>query len=247
MGVTRGGKGEIWRAMGDEPTNDPRHAAARPAGASRLFNVPPVVALTALALAALFVASAVAPRTVLWLMGGAPGLSPMKLFAGPAANGGVIAWLSPLFTHMLMHANLAHLLFNGLWLIVFGTPVARRFQDSVRFLSYFALAGVAGGLFFSVFHPNDPTILVGASGGVTGLLGGVVRFAFQNPGEPYRRTLPLFSQPVLIWSVVVILLNASVAVVGPGFGASGADVAWQAHIGGFLFGLIAFPLFDRRA
>lgn len=233
--------------MNEGPTNNSRQAPPIAARASRLFNVPPVVGVTAAALAAIFALTAVAPRAVLWLTGGAPGLSPVKLFAGPAASNGVIGWLSPLVTHMLMHANLTHLLFNGLWLIVFGTPVARRFNSPLRFLSFFALSGAAGGIFFSALHANDPTILVGASGGVTGLLGGVVRFAFQNPAVGYRRTLPLLDGSVLTWSIVVILLNASVAVVGPGFGASGADVAWQAHIGGYLFGLIAFPLFDRRA
>jgi membrane associated rhomboid family serine protease len=233
--------------MSEEPVTNPREAAPLPARASRLFNVPPVVAATTAALAAVFVIAAVWPRAALWLTGGSPGLSPIRFFAGPAANGGFFPWLSPLVSHMLLHANLAHLLFNSLWLIVFGTPLARRFDDPVRFLLFFALCGAAGGVFFSAFHAADPTILIGASGGVTGLLGGVVRFAFQHPRAPYQRTLPLFSQPVLIWSVAVILLNASVAVVGPGFGASGADVAWQAHIGGYLFGLIAFPLFDRRA
>lgn len=233
--------------MSEQPPLNPRQAGPISPRPARLFNVPPVVAATALTLTAFFAASAVAPRTVLWLMGGAPGLSPLKLFAGPAASGGMVAWLSPLFTHILMHANLAHLLFNGLWLVVFGTPVARRFQDPARFLAYFAFAGAAGGLFFAAFHSNDPTVLVGASGGVTGLLGGAVRFAFQDPRKPDRRTLPLLDRSVLAWSVVVILLNASVAVVGPGFGANGAEVAWQAHIGGFLFGLIAFPLFDRKA
>lgn len=232
-------------AMGEEPAQDPQQAPSS-TRAVRLFNVPTVVAATAAALAALFIAAAILPRAVLWLMGGSPGLSPIGLFAGPAASGGVIGWLSPLFTHMLMHANLAHLLFNGLWLIVFGTPVARRFRDSVRFLSYFALSGVAGGVFFSAFHQNEPTILIGASGGVTGLLGGVVRFALQNPTGVQARPLPLLDRSVLTWSAVIIALNASVAVFGPGFGAEGADVAWQAHIGGYLFGLIAFPLFDRR-
>jgi membrane associated rhomboid family serine protease len=232
--------------MGEQPPEDLRQTAPG-SRAGQLFNVPPVVAATAAVLAALFVAAAIAPRPVLWLLGGSPGLAPTALFAGPSASGGVIGWILPLFTHMLMHANLAHLLFNGLWLIVFGTPIARRFHDPLRFLTYFALSGAAGGLFYAALHQNDPTFLVGASGGVTGLLGGVVRFAFQDPRKPFKRTLALVDQPVVIWSVVVILLNASVAVVGPGFGAEGADVAWQAHIGGYLFGLIAFPLFDRRA
>ncbi len=226
-------------------------APRRREDAVRLFNVPPVVAYTALALAAVFAAFSVAPRAVIWFLGGSPGLSPARFFAGPTWNGvgdgGIVAWLAPLFTHILVHASLAHLLFNSLWFVVFGTPVARRLGNAPLFLLFFALSGAAGALFFSAFHASDPTILVGASGGVTGLLGGLVRFAFQNPavGSIVHR-VPLMDRSVLIWSAVVIAINASVAVVGPGFGADGVDVAWQAHVGGYLFGLIAFPLFDRR-
>jgi len=216
--------------------------------ASWLFNVPPVVAFTFGALAAFFFASMIVPRAVLWLLGGAPGFSSMRFFAGPAASGGIIAWASPLVSHMLMHANIQHLLFNSLWLVVFGAPLARRFDSPARFLIFFALCGAAGALFYGLFHLRDPAILVGASGGVSGLLGGLVRFAFQNParGTPFRHRVPLTDASVIAWSSAVLIINASVAFVGTGFGASGADVAWEAHIGGYLFGLIAFPLFDRR-
>lgn len=232
--------------MSDD-TGDSGAAAPSPR-ASRLFNVPPVVAACAAVLAAFYVAAIVAPRLVLWLAGGAPGFSPARFFAGPAASGGVINWLSPLFTHMLMHANLPHLLFNSLWLVVFGAPLARRLRSAARFLVFFALCGAAGAIVYALFNANDHAILVGASGGVTGLLGGIVRFAFQNPprGVAPRHRVPLSDNSVIAWSSAVLVINASVAFIGPGFGAGEADVAWQAHIGGYLFGLFAFPLFDRR-
>lgn len=227
---------------GDSGQAAPAHRA------SKLFNVPPVVAATAAVLAAFYVASIAAPRLVLWLAGGAPGFSPVRFFAGPAASGGVVNWLSPLFTHMLMHANIAHLLFNTLWLIVFGAPLARRLRSTARFLGFFALCGAAGAIAYAMANANDLAILVGASGGVTGLLGGLVRFAFQNParGAAARHRVPLSDSSVIAWSSAVLVINASVAFIGPGFGAGEADVAWQAHIGGYLFGLLAFPLFDRR-
>lgn len=216
--------------------------------ASWLFNVPAVVAVTAAVLAAFFVASIVAPRAVLWLVGGAPGFSPTRFFAGPAASGGIVAWASPLFTHMLMHATIAHLLFNTLWLVVFGAPLARRLDSAPRFLVFLALCGAAGAIVYAFSNARDYAILVGASGGVTGLLGGLVRFAFQNPGRgvALRHRVPLLDSSVIAWSSAVVVINASVAFVGPGFGAGDSDVAWQAHLGGYFFGLLAFPLFDRR-
>lgn len=227
------------------------HSNGRGLGAAEgaLFNVPMVVGVVAALLAAIYFLSKVAPETVLALTGGRYGLSPALLFAGPAANGGVVPMLAPLFSHMLIHATLAHLLFNLLWFVVFGSPLARRLRSAWRFLVFFALSGAAGGAFFSLFHATDPTVLVGASGGVTGFLGALVRFAFaggQGLPPEERPLAPLFHPSVLTWSVVVILLNASVAIFGPGFGVGDADVAWQAHVGGYLFGLVAFPLFDRR-
>jgi membrane associated rhomboid family serine protease len=227
----------------------PGRARRTMAAEGALLNIPPIVAVVSLVLAAVYFASKIAPELVLALTGGRFGLSPALLFAGPEANGGVIPMIAPLFSHMLIHATLAHLLFNLLWFMIFGSPLARRFQSAGRFLSFFALGGAAGGVFFSIFHANDPTVLIGASGGVTGLLGGLVRFAFiSDPLLPpeYRPVAPLLHPSVLAWSAVVIVINASVAFFGPGFGVGDADVAWQAHVGGFLFGLVAFPLFDRQ-
>jgi membrane associated rhomboid family serine protease len=246
MGIWSGLRGPDGGRMGENDSRPPILAPSQ--RAAWLFNVPPVVAFTTAVLAFFFIASVIAPRAVLWFAGGAPGFSPLRFFAGPPASGGVILWASPLVSHMLMHANVAHLLFNSLWLIVFGAPLARRLRSPARFLAFFALCGAAGALFYGLFHLRDTAILIGASGGVTGLLGGLVRFAFQNPpwGVPPLHRVPLNDRSVIAWSSAVIVINASVAFVGAGFGAAGADVAWEAHIGGYLFGLVAFPLFDRR-
>ena len=91
--------------------------------------------------------------------------------------------------------------------------------------------------------------LIGASGGVSGLLGGLVRFAFHRPlsrPSTAKGVLPLTDRSVLIWSAVVVAMNASIAIFGAGVGAQEGDIAWQAHVGGYLFGLAAFPLFDPK-
>jgi membrane associated rhomboid family serine protease len=211
---------------------------------SRSFfgHVPPSVAIFAIVLTGVYAALEAAPDAIAVWANERFGLSPERLFAGADAPGGLLGALAPLLTHMLIHASLPHLLFNLLWLLVFGAPVARRLRSAGRFGLFFALSGAAGGLFFSIFHPNDATLLVGASGGITGLLGGVVRFAFHPSGT----ILPLRDRSVLTWTALVILLNATIPVIGPPLAAGEAPIAWQAHIGGFLFGLLAFPLFDRK-
>lgn len=222
---------------------------AAPAPRGFFGHIPSPVAVLASVLAVIFVAVALAPLQLENAIGERFGLSPLRLIAGPAASGGVLWLIAPLFTHILLHATIAHLLFNLLWLLVFGTPIARRFGSAWRFYLFFALSGAAGGLFFSLFHFADPTLLIGASGGITGLLGGLVRFAFHRPDSRPASpggVLALTDRSVLTWSAVVIVMNASVAILGPSVGAGEADIAWQAHVGGYLFGLLAFPLFDPK-
>lgn len=223
---------------------------ARPAPSDRGFfgNVPPAVTTLAGLLALIYAGMAFAPATLSDFVGERFGFSPERLVAA-SSNSGDAGWaVATLFTHALLHASFPHLLFNGLWLFVFGSPIARRL-GATGFVLFFFFCAAAGALFFAAFHLNDATLLIGASGGITGLLGGLVRFAFHRPHskpESARGVLPLRDRSVLTWAAVVVLMNASVAIFGPGVGAGDADIAWQAHVGGFLFGLVAFPLFDRR-
>lgn len=219
-------------------------------GSAFFGNVPATVGVLASILTLVFFALLLAPAGVEFAVGDRFGLSPPRLAAGGAGEGGWLWAIAPLFTHAFIHATGPHLLFNLLWLFVFGTPVALRFHSPARFLLFFGFCSAAGGVFFALFHLNDATLLVGASGGITGLLGGLVRFAFHRPfSKPAsaKGVLPLTDRSVLIWSAVVIAMNASIAIFGPGVGAREADIAWQAHVGGYLFGLLAFPLFDPRA
>ncbi len=212
-------------------------------------DIPPTVIALSTVLILAFLALWIAPASVDYAVSERLGLSPARLAAGGAGPGGWFWSIAPLFTHAVIHATGPHLLFNLLWLVVFGAPVARRFDSPLRFLAFFALCCAAGGAFFALFHWNDPTLLVGASGGITGLLGAVVRFAFHRPASKPaspKGVLPLTDRSVLTWSAVVIAMNASIAVFGPGVGAGDVEIAWEAHVGGYLFGLAAFPLFDPR-
>lgn len=214
-----------------------------------LGDIPPVVTGLAATFIVICIAMFFAPTSVEIAISERFGLSPMRLAEGDAGPGGWPLAIAPLFTHAFIHANAPHLFFNLLWLFVFGAPIARRLASAVRFLAFFLLCSAAGGAFFSLFHWSDPTLLVGASGGITGLLGGLVRFAFHRPlSKPAsaKGVLPLTDRSVLTWSAVVVAMNASIAIFGPGLGAGEAEIAWQAHVGGYLFGLVAFPLFDPK-
>jgi membrane associated rhomboid family serine protease len=161
-------------------------------------------------------------------------------------------------TYAFLHADFTHLFVNTIWLLPFGTAVARRF-GSFRFALMFIATSVAGALAHLATHSGEIVFMIGASGAVSGLMAASLRFAFQRggpieswrradaasymiPAEPLSKALrnPRVFIFVLMWFGLNILFGVGVSVV-PG---TAQEVAWQTHIGGFLAGLILFPLFD---
>lgn len=160
-------------------------------------------------------------------------------------------------TYALLHANWMHLLVNLVWLLAFGTPVARRFGNW-RFAIFCAVTAAAGALAHLVTHPDGLQPLVGASAAISGTMAAAVRFAFGPGGalSPGGRSMYADHQPagslfenfrdgrVLIfvgaWFALNLLFGLGVSLPGT----DGAEVAWQAHVGGFLAGLLLFALFD---
>jgi membrane associated rhomboid family serine protease len=161
---------------------------------------------------------------------------------------GGLAAMVPIVSYAFLHGDFVHLIFNSLWFLVFATAVARR-AGRGRFLLLLLVTTVGAALTHLLFHWGSPVPVVGASGAVSGLMGAAFRFIFIDPHTtpvwPPAR-LSLLSRPVLLASAVWIVLNIVLGVTGftpEGFGRA---IAWEAHIGGFLTGLLLFPLFDRR-
>jgi membrane associated rhomboid family serine protease len=160
-----------------------------------------------------------------------------------------------LFTHMFLHASWSqpwgwlHITMNSGALIALGPAIAQRFgRDALGgllFLVFFVLCGLAGGATFLLLAP-DQAAAVGASGAIFGLWGAVARLA--GPGEV--KLAPLFSGPVLRQAGSALVSNLIVVGLGAGYGvASGAGaigVAWQAHLGGFVAGILLIQLFPIR-
>jgi len=234
-----------------------------------IINAPPVVIHLALAIIAAHVVFLVAPDSVQSFFVWIGAVSPFRV---THLRGGLIASALPLVGHIFLHAGWMHLLLNCVWLVAFGAPVARMMgaeqgagqrRAALYFLLFFMASGVAGAFAYIAAHPNDATMLIGASGAVSGLLGGLVRFAFRPPPEVIRalvergsdgRNHPgsaiwagLFDRTVLIWSAAIVILNLIVGVFAPGIANAGAGIAWESHIGGYFFGLVAFPYFARLA
>ena len=171
--------------------------------------------------------------------------------------GGDIAAATSFLTHMLVHGDVVHLMFNSAWFLAFGGAIALRI-GSLRFLAFTAFTGIVGALTFLAFHFGDLIPVVGASGAVSGMMGAVMRFLFSaiDMGSftllrEAPRSVPMMplvtalqDRRVLAVTAIYLLLNAITAFGIPGISAGG-EIAWEAHLGGYFAGLLAFGLFDR--
>ena len=159
-------------------------------------------------------------------------------------------------THIVVHGGLVHLVINCAWLLAFGGAVASR-VGSARFLLLTVLTGIAGAALFLAFNWGRPVPMVGASGAVSGLMGGAFRFFFagldrqsrgyppEHPAEVPRMSLvELFTNRRSATAIAVwVGLNALAGFAGPAI-TGGAGIAWEAHLGGFIAGLLLFGLVD---
>jgi membrane associated rhomboid family serine protease len=178
------------------------------------------------------------------------------------------AWMCPtgtgaeiwsFVTYAFLHGDATHLAMNAVWFLPFGSAVARRF-GSLRALGFFAAAAVGAALMHLMTHWGEAIPMVGASGAVSGFMAGAIRFAFQHggplavfrPGDPGAYLVPaaplssaLRDPRIVVFLAVWFGLNLVAGLAGIGApGDEDQSIAWEAHIGGFLTGLLLFPLFD---
>ena len=168
----------------------------------------------------------------------------------PAAYSGPAPFLErlvPPFSHMFLHAGLTHLTVNCLGLLIFGTVIARRFGGVAFFLN-FLLCGLAGAALFVAMDWGQPIGAIGASGAISGLVGGAFRMVrLEQPtlDSASLPLLPLFSRQVLTVSAVWLTLNLVTGYYGLGMLEPSQAVAWQSHMGGYFAGLLLAGPFDR--
>jgi membrane associated rhomboid family serine protease len=171
--------------------------------------------------------------------------------------GGARLWT--FVTYGLLHADWTHLIFNCVWLAAFGSPLAWRF-GTARFLAFSAAGTVAGAAMHLLVHPDGLAPLVGASAAISAHMAGASRFVFSRSGPIFRATGPQgYRQPagslraviadrrVLSFLGVWFGLNLLFGLTALGSNLASGAIAWEAHIGGFLVGLLLFPLFDPIA
>ncbi|MCO5733834.1 rhomboid family intramembrane serine protease [Rhizobium sp. SSA_523] len=177
--------------------------------------------------------------------------TPLRYVIPLSAQG--LEWLWTPVTYSLLHGSAEHLIFNCLWLAAFGAPVFRRLGP-VRFFLFWILSAAASAFFHAFLNWGQETVLIGASGVISAMMAAACRFAFPAQGAMQRlqaHTLPrqgiveaLRNRTVLVFTLIWFIGNGLIAVGIPLIGDGSQAIAWDAHIGGFLFGYLLFALFD---
>ena len=152
----------------------------------------------------------------------------------------------PFVTTMFLHGGWLHLILNMWSLWLFGGAVEDRL-GSVRYLLFYVACGLFAGLAHAAANAESTVPAVGASGAIAGVMGAYMRLF------PYSRIvllvpilfLPLFfalpaALYVAIWFILQVV-QGTLATLQPQAG----GVAWWAHIGGFVAGLVIVPLLHR--
>jgi membrane associated rhomboid family serine protease len=154
-----------------------------------------------------------------------------------------------IFLHMFAHGSAMHLVINLMALAAIGAALTSRLGRAplnwLRFLLLFVLSGLAGVALYLLLHPAGTVPMVGASGGLYGLFGLLIR-APENGGT----VLSVKSARIRRtgWGLVKenIFLFALLAMMSWSSGTAGG-LAWEAHLAGFLFGLCVGPKLLPRA
>ena len=156
----------------------------------------------------------------------------------------VPAWLT-VFTSMFMHGGWMHLLGNMLYLWIFADNVEDRFGHG-RFIVFYVLCGIGAALAQALPDPQSQIPMVGASGAISGVLGA---YMLMFPRAHVLVLIPLgvLTRVVHLPALLVLGLWFAMQLLSEMLApASGGGVAFRAHIGGFVAGMVLLPMFRRR-
>jgi membrane associated rhomboid family serine protease len=152
-----------------------------------------------------------------------------------------------LLTSMFLHGSWMHLLGNMWFLWLFGNNI----EDSMtrpRYLAFYLLSGLAAAIAQVMANPMSEVPMVGASGAISGVMGAYlvlfprVRVFTLIPLGFFMHSMALPAWAMLIYWMVLQLLGG----IGSVFSERGGGVAFWAHVGGFVAGVVLVKIFERR-
>jgi rhomboid family protein len=161
-----------------------------------------------------------------------------------------MAAILPIFTSMFLHGSWLHVIFNMWALWIFGDNIEDRLGHGL-YLGFYLICGVAAALFHTLLNSSSTIPTVGASGAIAGVMGA---YFLLYPRARVLTLVPFFFVfflwlPAWIvlgyWFVAQFLSGAATSIAAHSGNSSG--IAFWAHVGGFLAGMLLIKLFPARA
>ena len=176
-------------------------------------------------------------------------LIPYDLTHGVQLAAAPPTWLT-LVTSQFLHGSVLHIFFNMLFLVVFG-PEIEYLAGHARFIAFYPICGVAGNLAQMAVGPGSHVPGIGASGAIAGVLGAYV---LRYPTNSIETIVPIGCFPLFLRLPAILIIGVwAVVQFVHGFAPmssrvlseQGGGIAYFAHIGGFLAGVILIGLFAK--
>jgi membrane associated rhomboid family serine protease len=165
-------------------------------------------------------------------------LIPVELYRGNLPESALVSPQLTALTYMFLHGSLGHMVFNMLFLWIFGNNIEDR-MTRTGFLFFYLLAGIVSGVIYAAINPGSAIPLVGASGAISAVMGAYL-FLF-----PFARIHVLFiiipiRMPAMIFIAFWFVSQVSGLMNGRG------EIAWISHITGFVWGIVMHRFFLRH-
>ncbi|OGP51110.1 MAG: rhomboid family intramembrane serine protease [Deltaproteobacteria bacterium RBG_13_43_22] len=155
------------------------------------------------------------------------------------SSGQTIPYALTIFSSMFIHGGLIHLLGNMLYLWVFGNNV-EDYLGHVKFIIFYLISGFFAAFIHTLSEINSPIPMIGASGAIAGILGAyLVLFPRANVSTLF--IFIIFFKIIKVPAVLILGLWFLFQLLNAGSG--GGSVAWYAHVGGFITGIILIRAF----
>ena len=203
-----------------------------------------LIVICALVFFAQMAGSAMDQRIFIYAYGAVPAVVTGREYL-PAEIVAIPSWLS-LMTSTFLHGGWMHILGNMLFLWIYGDNVEDQ-MGRLKFLVFYLICGVVASLTHVMIDPGSTTPLVGASGAIAGVMAAYV-LMFPRAKIRVIAVILIFIRFTYFPAFVVIGIWAALQIVAvpASLSAEGGGVAYFAHIGGFVAGLVLTPLFKKR-
>lgn len=156
----------------------------------------------------------------------------------------------PFLTSMFLHGGWLHVIGNMWYLWIFGDKIEDRLGH-VRFFIFYLVCGIGAAAAHVILNPNSTVPCVGASGAIAGVLGAyLISFPFARvvtlvPIFFYLTVIEIPAVILLVFWFVLQFFSGTLSIAATAQPGSGG-VAWWAHVGGFIIGMILISLLPKR-